>query len=179
MGTPLAPDHARPPDGSVPASARAADPAAWGGETRAVNTIKTFVLVGFVGEASFLVLGLVLFPDHGPLLWRLVWTLGLCGVGMGAAVGALTFLATARLTPGTRSAYVTTAVCGALLYSVCQTLCWSLDHNVGLNYWGSRDLPELFLVKGYAGAVLGGLFGAFHLNSRTGAALMTRLGVFP
>ncbi|WP_432087912.1 hypothetical protein [Streptomyces sp. bgisy095] len=147
-------------------------------ETRAANTIKVFVLTGFVGEASFLVLGLVLFPNHGPLLWRLVWTLGLCGIGMGAAVGALTFLATSALTPGSRSAFVATAAAGAALFAVCQTLCWSLDHNVGLNYWGSQDMPVLFLAKGYAGAVAGGLLGSFHLNSAMGAAMMSRLKVF-
>ncbi|MCS0601402.1 hypothetical protein NX794_09195 [Streptomyces sp. LP11] len=159
-------------------SGAARSPGAFTPETRAANTIKVFVLTGFVGEASFLVLGLVLFPDHGPLLWRLVWTLGLCGIGMGAAVGALTYLATAGLAPGSRASYAATAVSGALLFAVCQTLCWSLDHNVGLNYWGSRDMPALFLAKGYAGAVAGGLLGSFHLNSPKGAALMSRLGVF-
>jgi hypothetical protein len=24
---------------------------------------------------------------------------------------------------------------GVLAFSVCQTLCWGLDHNVGLDYW--------------------------------------------
>ncbi|MFJ4970045.1 hypothetical protein [Streptomyces sp. NPDC088755] len=161
-----------------PGAAAVRSPEASPAETRAANTIKVFVLTGFVGEAAFLVLGLVLFPDHGPLLWRMVWTLGLCGIGMGAAVGALTFLTTSRLPLGSRSAYVATAGGGAVLYGVCQTLCWSLDHNVGLNYWGSQDMPVLFLVKGYAGALLGGLLASFHLNSATGAAMMCRLKVF-
>ncbi|MEU6061747.1 hypothetical protein [Streptomyces sp. NPDC047097] len=159
------------PTASPPAPGAAAD-------SRAAETIKVFVLAGFAAETSFLVLGLVLFPDHGPLLWRVVWTLGLCGVGMGAAVGALTFLVTGRLAPGSRPALLVTAVSAAALYSVCQTLCWSLDHNVGLNYWGSVDQPVLFLVKGYVAAVLGGIVGALQLHTAAGRALTRRVGVF-
>ncbi|MDT5128218.1 MAG: hypothetical protein QOH54_3862 [Mycobacterium sp.] len=30
---------------------------------------------------------------------------------------------------------------GALAFSVCQTLCWGLDHYVGLDYWDSIEEP--------------------------------------
>ncbi|WP_431970560.1 hypothetical protein [Nocardia sp. bgisy134] len=141
-------------------------------DDRATRTIKVFIALSFFGEFNFLLLGLILFPDHGTLVWRVVWTLGLCGIGMGAAVGGLTYLVTAGRRPGSPAGFALTAACGALALSVCQTLCWSLDHNVGLNYWGSIDMPELFLVKGYASALAGGLLGGYLLNSRRGARLL-------
>lgn len=144
-------------------------------DRQAVRTIKVFIFLGFQAELLFLIIGLVLFPDNGPLLWRLVWTLGLCGIGMGAAVGGIVYLTGHRFTRGSRAARVTTAITAAVGYSVCQTLCWGLDHNVGLNYWGSLDLPELFLIKGYTAATLGGVVGSFLLNSPTGERLLQRL----
>lgn len=62
------------------------------GEKRAIRTIKLFISLGFIAEAGFLLMGLILFPDNGPLVWRLVWALGLCGIGMGAAVGGVDLL---------------------------------------------------------------------------------------
>ncbi|WP_243464923.1 hypothetical protein [Photorhabdus temperata] len=54
------------------------------GEKRAIRTIKLFISLGFIAEAGFLLMSFILFPDNGPLVWRLVWALGLCGIGMGA-----------------------------------------------------------------------------------------------
>ncbi|MCC8382398.1 hypothetical protein GPY51_12625 [Photorhabdus laumondii subsp. laumondii] len=148
------------------------------GEKRAIRTIKLFISLGFIAESGFLLMGLILFPDNGPLVWRLVWALGLCGIGMGAAVGGLTYLVSARFTPGSTGAYIMTAVSSTLLFSVCQTLCWGLDHNVGLNYWGSIEMPLLFLIKGYTAALIAGILGSFLLNSVTGARFLARLKVF-
>ncbi|MEV0338536.1 hypothetical protein AB0H49_05875 [Nocardia sp. NPDC050713] len=159
---------------TMPNFATTAGPSMSEGERRALRTIKVFISLGFQGELLFLIIGLILFPDNGPLVWRLVWTLGLCGIGMGAAVGGITYLIGHRFRPGTRAAYLVTALSAAAAYSVCQTLCWSLDHNVGLNYWGSIDMPELFLIKGYTAAILGGVTGSFLLNSDLGTRLLDR-----
>ncbi|NHB93389.1 hypothetical protein [Photorhabdus cinerea] len=148
------------------------------GEKRAIRTIKLFIALGFIAEFGFLLMGFILFPANGPLVWRLVWALGLCGIGMGAAVGGLTYLVSFRLTPGSTSAYIMTAVSSALLFSVCQTLCWGLDHNVGLNYWGSIEMPLLFLIKGYTAALLAGILGSYLLNSAKGARFLAYLKVF-
>ncbi|AKH63375.1 membrane protein [Photorhabdus thracensis] len=148
------------------------------GEKRAIRTIKLFISLGFIAEAGFLLMSFILFPDNGLLVWRLVWALGLCGIGMGAAIGGLTYLLSARFMPGSAGAYIMTAVSSALFFSVCQTLCWGLDHNVGLNYWGSIEMPLLFLIKGYTAALIAGILGSFLLNSIKGARFLDCLKVF-
>ncbi|WP_329292856.1 hypothetical protein [Streptomyces sp. NBC_01455] len=147
-------------------------------DRQAIRTIKVFISLGFVGEFAFLLIGLILFPDDGTLVWRLVWTLGLCGIGMGAAVGGLSYLISSRFRRGTPAAYIAIGVSGAVFFGVCQTLCWGLDHNVGLNYWGSIENPTLFLVKGYVAACLGGVFGSYFLNSRKGTATLDRMKIY-
>ncbi len=144
------------------------------GDLRAIRTIKLFIALGFGAESAFLALALLMFPDHGPLLWRAVWTLGLCGIGMGAAAGGLTSLLASRTRVGSPAAYLATALGGMVFYSICQTLCWGIDHQLGLNYWGSVDWPTLFLVKGYAAAISGGILGSVLLNSRWGGRLLDR-----
>ncbi|MGW6421303.1 hypothetical protein ACWF82_01370 [Nocardia sp. NPDC055053] len=160
---------------TVPGARTAAQREISEGERQAIRTIKVFISLGFQGEFLFLVLGLIMFPHNGPLVWRLVWTLGLCGIGMGAAVGGIAYLVGSRFRPRSRAALIVTAISAAASYSVCQTLCWGLDHNVGLNYWGSVDMPALFLIKGYSAAIAGGVLGAYLLHTQTGSRMLDRL----
>src|SRR5215470_2756831 len=80
-------------------------------DRRAARTIKLFILLGWMCETFFLFFGMVMFPQlHPPLIPRLIWTQILCGIGMGAAAGAIGYLASSPFKQGSRAALILMAI---------------------------------------------------------------------
>jgi hypothetical protein len=145
-------------------------------ERRPARTIKLFILMGWMSETFFLFFGMVMFPQlHPPLLPRLIWTQILCGIGMGAAAGAIAYLAASRFKQGSRAAFFLTAICGGLAYVVCNNVCFFVDTRPGIDYWGAIENPILFLTKGDLGGLALGFLGAWLLNSKKGLSLINKI----
>src|SRR6516162_8251988 len=101
---------------------------------RAARTIKLFILLGWMTETFFLFFGMVMFPQlHPPLIPRLIWTQVLCGIGMGAAAGAIAYLAASRYKQGSRAALILTAIGAGLTYVVCNNVCYFVDSLPGID----------------------------------------------
>ena len=80
-------------------------------ERRAARTIKLFIFLGWLTETFFLFFGMIMYPQlHPPLIPRLIWTQILCGIGMGAAAGAIAYLAASGFKQGSRAALISTAI---------------------------------------------------------------------
>ena len=80
-------------------------------ERRAARTIKLFIVLGWLSETTFLFFGMIVFPQlHPSLIGRLIWTQILCGIGMGAATGAIAYLAASGFKQGSWPALVTTVI---------------------------------------------------------------------
>src|SRR6516165_2411343 len=89
-------------------------------ERRAARTIKLFIFGGWIAETTFLFFGMWMFPQlHPPLIPRLIWTQILCGIGMGAAAGAIAYLAASRFKQGSRAALIWTAIGAGAVYFAC------------------------------------------------------------
>jgi len=145
-------------------------------ERRPARTIKTFILLGWLSETFFLFFGMVMFPQlHPPLIPRLIWTQILCGIGMGAAAGAIAYLAASNFKEGSRDALILTAIAGATVLAVCNTVCFFVDTRPGMDYWGSHENPALFLTKGYIASILGGLVGSWLLNTKGGVSVLNKI----
>src|SRR6516225_10341433 len=115
---------------------------------RPARTIKLFILLGWIAETTFLFFGMVMFPQlHPPLLPRLIWTQILCGIGMGAAAGAIAYLAGSRFKQGSRAALILTAS-GGIVFFVCGLVCYFVDTRAGMDYFGAIENPVLFVTKG-------------------------------
>jgi hypothetical protein len=144
-------------------------------ERRPARTIKLFILLGWMAETSFLFFGMVMFPQlHPPLIPRLIWTQILCGIGMGAAAGAIAYLAGSRFKQGSRAAFWLTAI-GGLVYVVCNNDCFFVDTRPGMDYYGAIENPLLFLTKGNVGGIALGFLGAWLLNTKKGLSLLNKI----
>lgn len=145
-------------------------------ERRAARTIKVFIVLGWLSETTFLFFGMIMFPElHPPLIPRLIWTQILCGIGMGAAVGALAYLAASGFKQGSRAALVITAIMGATALAVCNSVCFFVDSRPDMDYWGTHENPALFLTKGYLVSILGGLVGSWLLNTKGGVSVLNKI----
>ncbi|MBV9160261.1 MAG: hypothetical protein JO281_01620 [Pseudonocardiales bacterium] len=145
-------------------------------ERRAARTIKLFIVLGWLSETTFLFFGMIMFPQlHPSLIGRLIWTQILCGIGMGAATGAIAYLAASGFKQGSRAALIITAIAGATVLAVCNTVCFFVDSRPGVDYWGSHENPALFLTKGYIVSIIGGLVGSWLLNTKRGVSVLDKI----
>jgi hypothetical protein len=143
---------------------------------RPARTIKTYILLGWIAETSFLFFGMVMFPElHAPLLGRLIWTQILCGIGMGAAVGAVAYMAASHFKQGSWAALVITGIMAGVAFTICGEVCFFVDKLPGMDYWGTTENPLLFRAKGDSGGILLGFFGSWLLNTKPGVSLLNKI----
>jgi len=143
---------------------------------RALRTIKLYILLGWMAETTFLFFGMYMFPQlHAPLISRLIWTQVLCGIGMGAAVGALGYLAGSGFKLGSRAALIATGLVTAGAYFTCGELCYHLDMLPGMDFFGAQDKPLLFRLKGDIGGLTLGVVGSWLLNTTKGLSLLNKI----
>jgi hypothetical protein len=143
---------------------------------RPARTIKLFILMGWIAETSFLFFGMIMFPQlHPPLIPRLIWTQILCGIGMGAAAGAIAYLAASGFNQGSRAALILTAIGAGATFVVCNNVCFFVDTRPGMDFWGTTENPTLFLVKGNIGGLLLGVVGSWLLNTKKGVSVLNKI----
>lgn len=133
------------------------------------------IAFSMAGEAAvFVVFGVLLHPS-GNLLVKLLWTVGFCGVGMGASYGAFLDLLVVGRWSGGKAVFASAALSTLLLGAACNVLCWRLD--LGLHYFGGAEQPIRFLASGAIFAALGGLLAGMLLFTARGEALLDRWGL--
>lgn len=131
------------------------------------------IAVSVVAElAIFVVYGLILFPG-GSWFQKLLWTVVFCGIGMGAATGALICaLITERLW-GWR-AIVACSVLSVLVLGIgCNLLCYSLDLHI--HFFGAHENPVSFVGSGFIGSAAGGALVGWLLFTDRGNHVADRL----
>jgi hypothetical protein len=143
---------------------------------RPARTIKLYIFMGWMTETFFLFFGMFMFPQlHPPLLGRLIWTQILCGIGMGAAVGGLAYIAASGFKQGSWAALIVTGIVAGVAYSICGELCYHIDMLPTIDYFGSHENPLLFRLKGDIGGFGLGLFGSWLLNTKMGVSLLNKI----
>jgi hypothetical protein len=143
---------------------------------RPTRTILVFMFLGWVCETTFLFFGMFMFPDlHAPLISRLIWTQLLCGTGMGAAVGALAYMAGSGFKQGSRAALIITGIVAAGAYFTCGEVCYHVEMLPGMNFFGGQEMPFLFRLKGDIGGMTLGLVGSWLLNTKKGLNLLNKI----
>jgi len=122
----------------------------------------------------FLIFGLWLFPG-GDLVNKFLWSVVFCGIGMGSTVGWLINLIVVDRLRGATAIGVTVIISVIILGLICNLLCISLDQH--FNYFGSHEMPTLFLVNGVFMSALGGAMVGWLLFSETGAMYIEKFGL--
>ena len=135
--------------------------------------ISLFFSVG--GELLLLVIyGIILFPA-GNLIYKVLWTLGFCGVGMGATLGAAINLFIIGRYEGTKAVLLTILLSLLIMGVACDLLCLNLD--LHFNYFGAQTNPLLFSAGGVLGSLIGGTGIGGLLFSETGQSILRRIGI--
>jgi hypothetical protein len=127
------------------------------------------------GELLLLVIyGIILFPE-GNLLYKVLWTLGFCGIGMGATLGAGINLFVMGRSAGPNAILLTILLSFLIMGVACDLLCLNLD--LHFNYFGAQASPLLFSAGGVLGSILAGAGIGGLLFTEMGRSLLERIGI--
>ena len=136
-----------------------------------IRPLKVTILMTLIAELGlFVVFGLLLFPQ-GNLLYKLIWTGLYCGIGMGAATGALIVLIVVERFEGMK-ALLAGFFTATLSLLACNLLCLTIDQHY--NFFGGREAPHLFLWNGIAMIVPGSALLSWLLFTDQGNAILDR-----
>jgi hypothetical protein len=139
-----------------------------------VRPIVAAIALTVIGEAAiFLVWGLVLYP--GQNLWVMAAWTAICGVSLGAIIGAFVdVVVTGRLAG--RAAFAMTALIWFVVLAACTYLCYRVDLATGGRF-GARQAPALFLSAGLIPAFLASFLYAWLVTFPKGQRLLSRMGL--
>ncbi|MBL6952172.1 MAG: hypothetical protein ISR50_06045 [Alphaproteobacteria bacterium] len=138
--------------------------------TRPITLAITFTLFG---EASiFFLWGVHLFPN-GVLWHKVAWT-GVCGLAMGATIGALVNVVVTGRVDRKRAVIWSSFLYFGVL-ALCTLFCFQIDLATGSQF-GAREEPLLFIAGGLIPALASSVVYSWALYSETGTNLLSRLG---
>tara|TARA_R110001592_G_scaffold64751_10_gene198926 strand:+ start:1200 stop:1661 length:462 start_codon:yes stop_codon:yes gene_type:complete len=139
-----------------------------------LRPIKLGILFSVLGEAViFLVWGVFLYPE-GNIIHKFLWTIVLCGLGMGATVGSVI----SWWVEGKYWGQPAIVACGLISFVIlglfCNLLCFQLDMN--FIYFGGAGAPVLFIANGMVASAFGGaLIGWLNFTYR-GIKILEKYG---
>ena len=116
-----------------------------------------------------------MFFPQGNLLYKFLWTVVFCGIGMGATVGAFVNLFIIDKYIGIKAIIFTILLSFATLGIICNFLCLQLD--LHFHYFGAETNPMLFSIGSIAGSVVAGIVIALLVFSEKGDILLHKLGL--
>jgi hypothetical protein len=128
-----------------------------------------------VGEFLLLVIyGIILFPG-GNMIYKVLWTLVFCGIGMGATLGTSIDLFIIGRYSGLKAILLTILLAFLIMGVACDLLCLNID--LHFNYFGAQTNPLLFSAGGMLGSLIAGAGIGGLLFSKTGQSIMERIGL--
>lgn len=133
------------------------------------------ILISMLGEALiFIIWGVILYPE-GSLLHKFIWTIVLCGFGMGSGGGALITLVVSGRFWGRLAILVCALISLVLLGLFCNFLCFEID--MSFNFFGAHETPDLFIWNGIIMSVVGGVLIGWLCFTHKGNALLERVNL--
>jgi len=152
-----------------------ANPADHATRARYLRPIKVATLFTVGAELLLLLYYGIYLSDEGSLVYKVLWTLGFCGLGMGFSVGAiLDLFVVDRMRPA--AAIAATAVTSTLTLGVaCNALCMVLDRHY--RYFGGADDPYLHFLPSFFASIVGGILVGWLLFTPRGVSWLNRIGI--
>jgi hypothetical protein len=117
----------------------------------------------------WVVWGIMLFPGHTWEKFR--WALS-CGLGMGSVVGVITCLFIVEKLSNKQAIFASFSLV-LLVGSLCTINCFLMDQQA--NLWGAVSHPNLFLIAGLVGTLIGAILYSWLLFTETGSQLIESL----
>ncbi|KAJ5987974.1 hypothetical protein N7481_003184 [Penicillium waksmanii] len=94
-----------------------------------------------IAEIVFLAVGVFIMTGTRDLLYKVLWTLVFCPLGMGGAMGGIINCFIVDQYYGKKAVHFT-ALLSLLILSSCNVLCYNLDRHFG--WFGASDHPMWF-----------------------------------
>ena len=117
----------------------------------------------------WLVWGIMWFPGH---IWeKLLWALS-CGLGMGSVVGVISCMFIVGKLSNTKAIFGSFALV-VLVGSFCTINCFLMDRQA--NLWGAVTNPNLFLISGFVGTLIGAILYSWLVFTPAGNQFIARL----
>lgn len=142
---------------------------------RYLRPLKVGIAMSMLAEFGIFIVFGVLLSSSGQLIHKFIWTVILCGIGMGTAIAAFITFFVNDCWQGWRAIVATATASVFLLGVLCNLLCLSLD--MDLDHFGGRSNPGLFVFSGVLMAALGGVLMGWLLFTDRGARVLDRLRV--
>lgn len=138
-----------------------------------IRPIIISLVFSVVGEFLLLVIyGIILFPG-GNMIYKVLWTLVFCGIGMGATLGTSISLFIIGRYSGLKAILLTILLAFLIMGVACDFLCLNID--LHFNYFGAQTNPLLFSAGGMLGSLIAGAGIGGLLFSKTGKSIMERI----
>ena len=137
--------------------------------------IKLGIIFSMATELFIFILwGLILYPE-GNMVYKFLWAVVFCGIGMGAAVGAMIQLFVVGRLTGYKAILTCSLLSVVILGVACNLLCMNLDSQ--FHYFGGVEDPVFFIAGGAVLAAVSGTFAGWLLFSEKGKSMMDKLGM--
>ena len=134
------------------------------------------IALSMLGELTILLVwGIFLYPA-GDLATKFLWTVVVCGLGMGSTIGALLVLLVVGRLWGAAAIAASTVLSTLVLGVGCNLLCFQLDTHFFHSFGGAEN-SGLFLWNGVFMAAVGGAITGWLVFTDSGARILTRFGV--
>lgn len=132
-----------------------------------------FWLNSLIAEIIFLAVGVFIMTGTRDLLYKVLWTLVFCPLGMGGAMGGLINCFIVDHHYGKKAAHFT-GILALLILSACNYLCYSLDRHFG--WFGAADHPMWFHWR-YPMIWIVGYYNGILLFTDKGQERLSRMGL--
>ncbi|RTE70308.1 hypothetical protein BHE90_015294 [Fusarium euwallaceae] len=132
-----------------------------------------FWLTSFVAELFLLGIGVFVMSGFDDLIYKVLWTLVFCPLGMGGAMGGIVNCFIVDHYYGKKACHFT-ALITVLVLGSCNYLCYNLDHYFG--WFGSSGNPMYFHLR-YPIIWVIGYYDAKLLFTDEGQAKLASWGV--
>ncbi|KAL3472839.1 hypothetical protein BJX99DRAFT_234740 [Aspergillus californicus] len=138
-----------------------------------IRPFVVFWVNSMIAEIVFLLVATIFFSGLCEMIYKVIWTLVICPLGMGGAMGSLTTFFLVDHYYGTKAVWFT-AVLTLLVLGSCNYLCFSLDHY--FHYFGASSHPLWFHWR-YPAIFLSGWSSGKLLFTDEGQKKLARLGL--
>lgn len=138
--------------------------------------IRPFVLfwvTSMLAEILFLTVAVIFFSGWRDIGYKMLWTLIICPLGMGGAMGGLTVFFLVDHYYGRKAVWFTT-VLTLLVLGGCNHLCFALDHY--FHYFGASSHPLWFHLR-YPFIAMSGWSSGEMLFTDEGQKKLVRFGL--
>lgn len=138
--------------------------------------IRPFVLFwasSMLAEILFLVVAVLFFSGWRDIVYKMIWTLILCPLGMGGAMAGITTYFLVDHYYGQKAVWFT-ALLSLLVFGSCNYLCFALDHY--FDYFGASSHPLWFHLR-YPAIFMSGWSSGKLLFTDEGQKTLVNLGL--